>query len=110
MAVTRALLTETEREQLAGDHGKDRQYQATSRVRARIREELPEDMAVLREHRPELLAELYRSLGFSFQCPRCDASFDAPRKVHEHAYGRDDEHHDDYERHEAPEWWPDDER
>lgn len=58
MAQTRALLTETEREQIAGEHGDNRQYQATSRVRRRIDEELTTDIAVLEEHHPELLAEL----------------------------------------------------
>jgi len=58
MAATRALLTETEREQIAHEHGKDRRYQATSRVRRRIDEELSRDVTVLREHHPELLAEL----------------------------------------------------
>jgi hypothetical protein len=58
MAKTRALLTETEREQIAGEHGDSRKYQATSRVRARIQEELTTDLDVLEEHHPELLAEL----------------------------------------------------
>jgi len=60
MPTTRALLTETEREQIANEHGKDRRYQATSRVRRRIEEELPQDVTVLREHHPELLAELQK--------------------------------------------------
>lgn len=58
MAKTRALLTETEREQIAGDHGQDRQYQATSRVRRRVKDELTNDIQVLEEHHPELLAEV----------------------------------------------------
>ena len=58
MAKSRALLTETEREQIAGEHGDERKYQATSRVRRRIEEELTEDVEVLREHHPELLEEL----------------------------------------------------
>ena len=58
MAKTRALLTETEREQIAGEHGDSRKYQATSRVRGRIREELESDVEVLREHHPDLLDEL----------------------------------------------------
>jgi len=58
MAKTRALLTETEREQIAGDHGDDRRYQATSRVRRRIEDELAEDIEILKEHHPELLKEL----------------------------------------------------
>jgi spore maturation protein CgeB len=58
MAKTRALLTETEREQIAGEHGRDRRYQATSRVRSRIKEELSKDVEVLAEHHPDLLEEL----------------------------------------------------
>lgn len=58
MAKTRAILTETEREQIAGEHGTDRRYQATSRVRRRIQDELTEDIEVLEEHHPELLEEL----------------------------------------------------
>ena len=58
MAQTRALLTETEREQLAGEHGDDRKYQATSRIRRRLNEELTTDIEVLSEHHPKLLEEL----------------------------------------------------
>lgn len=58
MAKTRAILTETEREQLAGEHGDERKYQATSRVRRRIKEELHQDVQVLEEHHPKLLREL----------------------------------------------------
>jgi len=58
MAKTRALITETEREQIKGKHGDERRYQATSRVRRRIREEMVKDVAVLEEHHPELLNEL----------------------------------------------------
>ena len=58
MATTRALLTETEREQIAGEHGDERRYQATSRVRRRIKEELTTDVEILREHHPDLYAEL----------------------------------------------------
>jgi hypothetical protein len=58
MAKSRAMLTETEREQIAGEHGDDRRYQATSRIRNRIEDELPEDIAILAEHHPDLLDEL----------------------------------------------------
>lgn len=58
MAKTRALLTGTEREQIAGKRGDERKYQATSRVRRRINEELVEDVRVLAEHHPDLLDEL----------------------------------------------------
>jgi hypothetical protein len=58
MAKQRALLTDTEREQLTGSEGDQRRYEATSRVRRRIKEELAVDIEVLEEHRPELLEEL----------------------------------------------------
>jgi hypothetical protein len=58
MAKSRALLTETEREQIAGEHGDTRKHQAVSRIRSRIRDELPADVELLAEHHPTLLAEL----------------------------------------------------
>lgn len=58
MARSRAMLTEREREQLAGEHGADRKYQATSRARRRIQEELTTDIKLLEEHQPDLLAEI----------------------------------------------------
>lgn len=58
MAKTRALLTVTEREQIAGEHGKERKYQATSRVRSRIQEELSKDVETLAENHPDLFEEL----------------------------------------------------
>lgn len=58
MAKSRALLTETEREQIAGEHSEERKYQATSRVRRRVKEELTEDIEVLENHHPDLLEEL----------------------------------------------------
>lgn len=58
MAKTRALLTATEREQIAGEHGDDRKYQAASRIRRRIDEELTTDVEVLQEQHPQLLEEL----------------------------------------------------
>jgi hypothetical protein len=58
MAKTRALLTETEREQIAGEHGDSRKYQAVSRVRSRIEDELATDVEVLLEHHPDLYEEL----------------------------------------------------
>ena len=58
MAKTRALLTDTEREQIAGEHGDDRKYQAASRIRRRIEDELTTDVEVLQEQHPQLLEEL----------------------------------------------------
>jgi hypothetical protein len=50
----RALLTETERERLSGEGEDQLQYQAKSKVKRRIREELPTDIQVLEQH-PDLL-------------------------------------------------------
>lgn len=58
MAKTRALLTDTEREQISGEHGDERRYQAVSRVRRRIEEELTTDVELLRENHPDLYQEL----------------------------------------------------
>ena len=58
MARTRALLTETEREQIAGEQTDKRRYEAISRARARIRDELSKDVELLKEHHPDLLEEL----------------------------------------------------
>lgn len=57
MARTRALMTETEREQIANGEG-ERKYQAASRIRGRIQDELPTDVEVLKEHHPALFEEL----------------------------------------------------
>lgn len=60
MARTRALLTKTDRQQIASKEEADenKRYQAISRVRSRIQDELPKDVEVLREHHPELYEEL----------------------------------------------------
>ncbi|MFB6301834.1 MAG: hypothetical protein ABEH78_03085 [Haloferacaceae archaeon] len=60
MGRRRALLTDRERELLASDSEEERKYryQAASRIRNKIHEELPEDMEILEEHHPELLGEL----------------------------------------------------
>ena len=56
----RGLMTDTDRAHISGesDPSKDQQKQAVYRVRQRIREELPRDIAVLAEHRPDVLGEL----------------------------------------------------
>lgn len=58
--VRRALLTDRERELIEGgkDVDDDLRYQAISRVRRKIDEELTTDVALLREHHPELYEEL----------------------------------------------------
>ncbi|MCU4799617.1 hypothetical protein OB920_04425 [Halobacteria archaeon HArc-gm2] len=58
MAKTRAILTETERQQISGEHGNNRKYQAASRVRSRIEDELQTDIEILRKNHPELYQEL----------------------------------------------------
>lgn len=60
MARTRALLTETERKRIEteGAGTDSKRYQAVSRVRGRIHDELPKDVRVLKQHHPELFEEL----------------------------------------------------
>jgi hypothetical protein len=60
MARTRALLTKTDREQIAGknDIDENKRYQAISRVRSRVQDELPKDVELLEKHHPELLDEI----------------------------------------------------
>lgn len=58
MAKSRALITPHEREQIAGEHGDKRKYEATSRVRRRVKEELVDDIELLAEHHPDLLDEV----------------------------------------------------
>jgi len=57
--MSRALLTEKERERIAGEtEDEQRRYEAVSRARRRIREELPADLDLLEEHHPTLYDEL----------------------------------------------------
>lgn len=60
MAKSRGLITDTERKRIAQkvDIEDSKRYQAISRVRRRIKEELPQEMELLAEHHPELLEEL----------------------------------------------------
>lgn len=60
MARTRALMTKAERDQIANKDETDenRRYQAISRVRSRIQEELSQDVEILEQHHPELFEEL----------------------------------------------------
>jgi len=60
MAKSRGLITDTEKERISGeaDVEDSKRYQAVSRVRRRIQEELPQEIGLLEEHHPELLAEL----------------------------------------------------
>ncbi|ELZ16073.1 hypothetical protein C477_16305 [Haloterrigena salina JCM 13891] len=56
----RALTTDRDRRHLAraGDADDNDHYQAVSRVRRRIRENIDEDVELLQEHNPRLLEEL----------------------------------------------------
>lgn len=56
----RALMTETDREHISGesDPSDQQRDQAVYRVRQRIREELPRDIEILAEERPDVLDEL----------------------------------------------------
>jgi hypothetical protein len=60
MAKSRGLITDTEAERIAGevDVEDSKRYQAISRVRRRINEQLPRDIELLEEHHPQLLSEL----------------------------------------------------
>ncbi|WP_235853709.1 hypothetical protein [Halosimplex salinum] len=52
-------MTKRERELIEGDDdADDLRYQAVSRVRRKIEDELTTDAEILREHHPELYAEL----------------------------------------------------
>jgi hypothetical protein len=57
----RALLTDRERELIEGEDSvdEDLRYQAVSRIRRKITEELTEDVEILREKHPDLHAELH---------------------------------------------------
>ena len=60
MAVStgRGILTEYEKDCLAGKNEKQREYEARSRIRARIEGPLVEDIEHLKEYDRELLGEL----------------------------------------------------
>lgn len=58
MATGRGITTESEREYLRGEHGDQRRYEAKSRIKKRIQEQVAEDVTVFAEETPELLDEL----------------------------------------------------
>lgn len=64
MTKSRGLITDTERARISGEVNveQQRKYEAVSRVRRRIREQLPEEMAILEEHHPQLLGELQEAV------------------------------------------------
>jgi len=65
---------------------------------------------VLREHHPQLLAEVFRTLCGDYKFPRCGKAFDYPWDAHNHAYETIDDEHEGYSKEEAPVWWPDEPR
>jgi len=109
MAKQRALLTETERRQIAGEEGSNKKYQATSRVRRRIDEELPEDLDILRRHNQDLLTEFYDVAGPIFYCPVCGDPFVELSNVIKHTTSTGDEAHKDLSTEQlkqmSPDWW-----
>ena len=56
----RAIMTDTDREYISGegDATDNQRMQSVSRVRSRINKELPRDIEVLEEHRPDLIQDL----------------------------------------------------
>lgn len=52
------MLTDTERELLNSEEKSDRYYQAVSRIRRKINEELTSDVQLLEKQHPELLSEM----------------------------------------------------
>lgn len=60
MVFRRALMTKRERELIEGEEDveEDLRYQAVSRVRRKIEDELTTDVEVLRENHPQLYQEL----------------------------------------------------
>lgn len=56
----RALMTDTDRSYISGseDATDNQRHQAVYRVRSRITDELPQEVEILKEHRPDLLEEL----------------------------------------------------
>ncbi len=60
MAKSRGLVTDTERKRIAREVDVDdsKRYQAISRVRRRINEELSVEIELLEKHHPKLLEEL----------------------------------------------------
>lgn len=60
MAKSRALITDTEFKRISGEEevADAKRYQAISRVRKRINDELPKEIEMLEEHHPDLLEEL----------------------------------------------------
>jgi len=58
MTRRRALLTDRERELIAGEGDDSQRYVAISRVRTKIEDELTDDLTILQENHPALYEEL----------------------------------------------------
>lgn len=60
MSRYRAILTDTDRDHISGESepSQEQKDQAVYRARQRITEELPHDIEILAEHRPDVLKEL----------------------------------------------------
>lgn len=68
MARRRAILTDTEREIISAEEKGDRYYQAVSRIRRKINEQLLIDLALLDQYNPQLFSELESAVSeFSWQ-------------------------------------------
>jgi hypothetical protein len=80
MAKTRALMTQTERDRIAGveDVEDIKRYQAITRVRGRIEDELTEDIRILEENHEGLLAELREVV-----CTQDERDTETPPQVEE---------------------------
>lgn len=114
MARTRALLTETERRHIAGEGTDQQKYEAVSRARARIRDELTKDAKLLEHHHRELLKELRAVVCAEtiYYCPRCGEGFPRINEAINHATLTIDDQHQDIDTEKLaklmPEWWLDD--
>jgi hypothetical protein len=82
MARSRGLITDTEKGRIPEDADIEdsKRYQAISRVRRRIKEELPQEIALLREEHPELLNEL-RDVVFNCKYSKAELHYDLFEEV-----------------------------
>ncbi|WP_323740474.1 hypothetical protein [Halegenticoccus tardaugens] len=51
-------MTDTERKHISGETSDQRRYEAVSRVRRRVKDELTTDLELLEDYHPELLQEI----------------------------------------------------
>lgn len=109
MARRRALLTDRERELLNADEKSARYYQAVSRIRRKINEELPEDIDLLNKHHSDLHGELREVVcgeGRRIYCPICGSEFEIPAlAVHHMIFGSKHDLSTEEVKEYIPEWW-----